>query len=51
MTQMHIQSLASPPSFLTSLAGLSGSIALALSMGGFLAIMGYAGRRLWRMYF
>jgi hypothetical protein len=31
--------------------GLPGSIALALSMGSFLILMGYAGRRLWRMYF
>jgi hypothetical protein len=32
-------------------AGLPGVVALALPMGAFLASMGYAGRRLWRMYF
>lgn len=31
--------------------GLHGAIALILPMAGFLLIMAYAGRRLWRMYF
>jgi hypothetical protein len=31
--------------------GLPGSMSLALAMGGFLILMSYAGRRLWRMYF
>lgn len=32
-------------------AGVPGTIALVLTLGGFLAVMGYGGRRLWRMYF
>ena len=33
------------------MAGLPGAVALLLPMGGFLVAMGYAGQRLWRMYF
>ena len=33
------------------LLGLQGAVALALPMGAFLAVMGYLGRKTYRMYF
>lgn len=40
-----------PTRSLLETLGLHGAISLALPMAAFLAVMGYLGRRLWRMYF
>lgn len=40
-----------PGMSLLNVAGLPRGFALAISMGGFLLVVGYSGRRLWRMYF
>ena len=40
-----------PTRSLLETVGLHGAVSLAVPMAAFLAVMGYLGRRLWRMYF